>query len=95
VWANAAHDGDIHNTCPVRKLISHRAFFMRKRKEMPMPKKETQTGGAAGTPGSALTNTVDQRRKRLARLIGRLLARTWLKQRRDLPVDSRSSGRAT
>jgi len=58
-----------------------------------MSNEEVSTGDVASTSASDRTSTVDQRRERLAQLIGRLLARTWLKQRRESSADSQSSGR--
>ena len=72
----------------------HRAFFVRTQKEKRMLKDNSETGGRAVESEQVTEDSPDQRRKRLAQRIGRLLARTWLERRREketLAVSSNDS----
>lgn len=57
-----------------------------------MSKEASNAGNRTGVPDQTMDDCITERRKRLAHLLGRLLARTWLKQRRQTGNGKPSSG---
>lgn len=53
-----------------------------------MPKEKVNKDRETNDGEQLAVESTSQRRQRLAQLIGRLLARTWLKRRRDAECDS-------
>lgn len=47
-----------------------------------MSKEKSRTDIPSPTPDEPASETIGERRKRLAHLVGRLLAQTWLKRQR-------------
>ena len=55
-----------------------------------MSKDDSKIGGQPGASEQMTGDDAAQRRKRLAQLIGRLLARTWLQRRREAATSATS-----
>ena len=56
-----------------------------------MPNERSNGNGQSAVTDQQTVDTITERRKRLANLIGRLLARTWLQRRRQTEKGKPSS----
>jgi hypothetical protein len=80
--AISADEDTFHQGRPVQGFSSAPGFFVRMQKGRRMTKEESNVASHSDVSEQPMDGRVTERRKRLADLIGHLLARKWLQQRR-------------